>query len=179
MPSPDSNGMMMPDKTAKYDYNRPLTKTFGYRYGCKHKKNKQHQIYNGQADILVYRSPSVRRIIEIRFQILEYDHLPVSLLRRVLFVHFFQRREADFLESFCGNPGNIDLSFCKVSAVKSNLEARFTPCEAILTTTHYCAFPFAVLMEAIKVIRISRQRFSKRSYSSSVIIFVLASSRSQ
>lgn len=72
MLSPASNGMMMPDKTAKYDCSRPLTKTFGYC--CKQKKNKQYQVYDGQTDILVYRSASIRRTIEIRFKILEENH---------------------------------------------------------------------------------------------------------
>ena len=86
---------------------------------------------------------------------------------------FFQRLKADFLESFCGIPENTNLSFCKVSAVMSDLEVRFTQYEAIQTTTHYFAFPFAVLIEAIKVIRISRQRFSRRSYPGLLMILVL------
>lgn len=43
----------------------------------------------------------------------------------------------------------------------------------------YLRFCFVVLIEAIRVILISRQRFSNRSYSADGIIFVLLNNKSQ
>ena len=83
---------------------------------------------------------------------------------------------------------------CNMHSVDYNLSCRIMKCKNKMTKRNifsempldkgsaamsYLRFCFVVLIEAIKVILISRQRFSNRSYSAREIIFVLLNNKSQ